>query len=276
MNISKLFRKLLNVLVVIFACVGFVFVVAKLRAYNVEKNVSTNSSNQPADISSEEIFCPRKEPYEVEPEFERALGIIEQRAVGDVTEKDRDRGYPWINCMHMQYADLDSKYGESVEGVFHFDENSSLDKLEIYVDNSYKEKDDLLLAVLLAHEISHAWDYIEFRKTGVKKDCVEGEVDAFYWQNYLISYFNQEEQMSVLSRINAYKKGFYRGNKRAEQAISNLSVLMDILAQAQSFCSDRYSIGSDNWHDCAREKEKQYIEEMVRNSPFYQEQCNLN
>lgn len=248
---------------------GFILILL-IIAYLAGSESLFKSSRQ---ISVKEVSCPRKNPYPREPEFERAMSLIRQR-VG-VLNNEKKGGNSWVNCLNIQYADLNSIVGEEVEGLFYFDENSSIDNLKIYVDNSYKEKDDLLIALLLIHETSHVLDYIEFLETGIKKSCVESEVTAFYMQNGFISYLNNEEQMSLLARINAFQAGHYKTNRRAEQSMSMLFQLKNLMVNAQALCSRKYNIGSDDWHNCAKEKEKQFIEEMVRNNPYYQKQCGL-
>jgi len=250
-----------------------IFLILLLLSFWFGKNGNLTPSTVTRNNSSlSRVVCSREKPYSLEPEFERAISLIRQR-VGVGRKKN---GESWSNCFHVQYADLENLFGEKTEGLFYFDETSTLDNLKIYVDNSYKEKDDLLTALLLIHESSHAMDFVEFKKTGVKKSCVQSEVDAFYLQNAFLTFLNEEEQNSIIARIYGFRRGLYKPGTRAYQTMSYLHELWKIAADSTGYCAQRYNIDSDEWVTCEKEREKKLIEEMVINSPYYQKQCNLN
>ncbi len=127
--------------------------------------------------------------------------------------------------MDIQYSDL-SKFG-SPEGFFIFDSNySTSDDLRIFVDNSYKGYDDYLTAVLLSHEISHAYQFLT-QKELVKKtnavlapdivnslqSCFDKEIYAFNRELDFLNGLNKEEYDSFRTRIlnNPYKNSAYIG-----------------------------------------------------------------
>jgi hypothetical protein len=141
------------------------------------------------------ILCNRKDPYPLAPEFERALSLILQR-----TQEKTPVVYDDIKairkCLTISYtSDANIK---GAEGVFQFQPQGTKDKLEILVSNRYSEKDDILTAILLSHELAHAYRF----STGLDKQdtCYENEATAFYAQDSFTRTLNKEEIDSLISR----------------------------------------------------------------------------
>lgn len=198
--------------------------------------------------------CIREGMYDMPPEFVRALSLLNQR----YSKKFPDSDYSIYKCLDVQYADLDN-----AEGLFSFDENnSSLDRLTIYVDKSYLVRDDLLTAFLLAHEVNHANNYLVGLDRGGAYPCYELESAAFMTQFWFLSSFNQEEIDSVVGRIATTD---YRSNPQ----LSLIKIFADFAGNAGRICGN--VVG-----DCkANQIEKQVIN-MVKSNPYYQKQCGQN
>lgn len=201
--------------------------------------------------SNENPTCIREKPYIKPPEFDRALSLIQQR----YTEKFGAKSISLLNCLDIQYSSL-----ENEEGLFTFNKNNSnMENLKIYVDNSYKIKDDILTAFLLSHEVQHASEYIAELNTGEGKDCFEDEIQAFIAQRYFLGSLNQSEQESILARINAANY--------ANNPLIMIQTFLDYANNAMRLCGSNQTCIVDNI-------DKQ-ISSMVRNSPYYQKQCSL-
>lgn len=206
------------------------------------------------DSVKEVDTCTRKEPYHLEPEFERAISFIEQRfspiyAGNFLTEMK--------NCLNIQYGEL---HKDGAEGMFYFDNTvSSPNNLVISVDRSYLQKDDYMTAILLVHEITHARQFY----TQTTKSCVDIEVEAFWNEFLLTTKFNEGEKKALLARM--YNPNDYPSS---DQNIRQLEETMDLLIEADKNCSGNTKCKQDKAIDLLRTK--------ISSSPFYQKQCQLN
>ena len=203
------------------------------------------------------VTCIRETPYEKPPEFDRALSLIKQREeLFAQTHGQEKIDFSFFNCLNIQYAKLDN-----AEGVFEFNEgSSSLDKLQIYVDTSYKENDDVLTAFILAHEIEHAVIYLNNVMSGDKFPCFENEAEAFGAQIYFVQSLNQQEQNSINQR-------FLAGYNNINSPLKMLWDLWSIKKDADSYCGINAA--------CFNDRMKNQITSMVKSNPYYQKQCNL-
>lgn len=211
-------------------------------------NSSTRSANR----------CERTSPYQVEPEFSRALSLIIQRYQQGI------QGYQikeYYNCLNIQYGDL--KQSENgPEGIFFFDPAiSNPNNLAVIVDNSYRSYDDLLTATLLVHEIIHAKQFYELTVDNKpESDCYEKEVQAFLGQWLFLGFLNSEERDSII----------YRSFSKNENnpALEIQKGLLTIMANASITCNKN--------SDCVVQQIRNEVTRMVKESPHYQEQCKTN
>lgn len=192
------------------------------------------------------LYCNRFEKYSMPEEFDRAVSLIIQRmkqsvyVFGNQTAKDITDIY---KCLDIQYAQSDDEM-HGAEGLFMFSSNSTADRLQIFVSPRYQIKDDLLTAILLSHEITHAYLFA----TGTDKviSCYENEATAFSSQMRFLGTLNMEEISSIT----------YRYNNRSSQEV--MSVVNLIVSLGSSYGTDGY------------QKALNYVE----NNPFYQKQCS--
>lgn len=223
----------------------------ELRGYKRWVFENSNWYYSPPDPS-----CIRDEPYEKPPELERALSLFKQRYSDKFGKGNDDDSI--FNCLDIQYAALDN-----TEGIFTFDKNkSSLDRLSIYVDNSYKIKDDILTAFLLSHEINHASNYLIQLNNGTEFPCYDFEISAFQTQLMFLGSLTQEEQDSLVGRI-------------ATMDYGNNNPLMMVKTFTDFSGNARYACGSYS-PDCYSKKMTDQIVNMVKSNPYYQKQCGQN
>lgn len=211
--------------------------------------------------------CIRDVPYNKPPEFERAISLIKQRIPGWWTKTVGSKYEESIfNCVNIQYSDL-KNYGDGPEGVFYFDNSiSSPENLLILVDNSYQIKDDLLTAILLVHELTHAGQFLSNYFDGIKLSCIDNEAYAFYNElNFMVS-LNAGEMAALNARI---RDSFLVSYNRDVEGIQNLALIRN---QSMQACQSR---GLPNDTDCIWDITLDKVKSMVASNPYYQQQCNL-
>lgn len=197
-----------------------------------------------SNIGLADKFCPRTTPYPMAPEFQRALSLIGQRVSQVYGSGDPNKSV--YNCLDIQYGDA----GPNAEGFFLFDTRfSKIDDLKIIVDSSYRRNDDLLTAILLSHEVTHAWQFADELKNGNVLSCVDKEVGAFQNEYSFVTVLNPEEKSSLISRLS---------NNDPNTALWGVYNLFSFTSGAQTY----------------RDTQNQ-IESMVKDSPYYQRQCSL-
>ena len=245
---------------------GFCFILGSLilvKGFNLKTNTT---STVEATVENGKYECTRKEPYKMEPEFERALSLRNQRIQAYFgTKKDSSSQ----NCIFIQYDDLATKNGEGTEGMFLFDKKSRLDKMTIYVDNSYKDKDDILTAILLQHELTHVSHFIDELSGKDKLSCVDDEVYSFMGQAYFLATLNSEEKKSIQSRLERY-------SNIDSITYDGLVSLMAMSNQSHSKCAVQYKPNSEQLSQCEFLTLQKMVESYVRSNPAYQDQCKLN
>jgi hypothetical protein len=191
------------------------------------------------------LYCSRQEPYTVPPEFERGFSLIIQRlgqSPDPIANKNTKRFDGIKNCLDIQYANSDDEMS-GAEGLFMFSPDSSPERLQIFVSPRYQAKDDLLTAILLSHEVSHALIFAMGNNNLIS--CYKNESIAFREQARFMSTLNLEEVASITYRYN---------NRSSEEAVSVINLIVDM---------------KNSYGNTPEEKSLNY----VMNNPFYQEQC---
>lgn len=197
------------------------------------------------------IICDRQKPYTIPSEFDRAISLIIQRLLernNQITTNRADFFRSIKNCLDIQYAPTDDEM-KGAEGLFYFSPSSSKEDLRILVSPRYQIKDDLLTAILLSHELMHA--YIYASDTNLVLSCFEDEAQAFRLQLLFMSTLNNEEVASLTYRYN---------NRTSPEAVAAIDLPLTI--------TDYSSVGPSD-SDPAYNKILNY----VKNNPYYQEQC---
>lgn len=213
--------------------------------------------------------CLRSSPYDIPKEFSRALDLISQRL--DVENNNFgyfDLAFDYRNCLNIQYSTVVSN--ENAEGIFLPDE-SNLQELKILIDPRYKQFDDLSIATVLIHELTHVGYMIDNTINNQKIDCFLEEAEAFTDQSKLMSQLNQEEIRSIYARL--------RENIDLNPAFAIVLVIEDLRGQAYESCQrlkTENNLTEMQFNDCVWTGVKNKLEKEVRNSVDYQKQCALS
>lgn len=244
-----------KILLFTLLCLFFYFV--GLSRGNLKNIVKTPTPvNEQVTASN---FCIRNTPYTLRPEFDRAISLIKQKFLAAGWSKAIDPS--WLNCINIEY----SPDVGSAEGVFVLDsQHFSRSEIKILVNKSYEAKDDLLTAILIAHELSHVksavYSTINGKSNIIDKDsCYEEEVQAFLAQWGLILNLSNEERNSLAGRFLLNPQ---------DPVIASLVDSMALAAKAVKQCNNSFE-GS-----CFFKKLQNYYESSVRDNPYYQQECS--
>lgn len=199
---------------------------------------------EPTPQPVSDVGCNRTQEYPLPEEFRRAISLIVQR----LDEGNNSIGNQMVvffkgirNCVDIQYAQSDTEIN-SAEGVFSFSENSTPNQLQILVSPRYKSKDDLLTAILLSHELTHAAIYASGAQESIS--CYDNESLAHLIEMLFIGTLNDDEIASLT----------YRANNGYPEAKGVLNLILGV----------RRSKGADS---------SEKVANYVRSKPFYQQQC---
>ena len=222
----------------------------------LNKGTSTLVSNPTSTI--QHGLCTRTTPYDNPSELLRALSLAEGKDVGATNAPQAPKG-SFMNCFHLMYKPHSEMNG--AEGFFTFDKNSDANDIRIYVDDTYKNYDDLLTASLITHELRHATNFVKALEGTPSPSCVQDEVMAFYSQTIYLTNLNPEEWKSVTLRVaqNPHLNGAYE--------ITNALLLLN--KDAVNSCPN------DTDQSCWNTYMTDHLRKWVETNPFYQKQCNL-
>ncbi len=233
-----------------------IFSVGWTSSYYSQANREIEIPN--GDLAKSKYKCTRTERYNNPPEFDRALSLINQRSTEYIQKNNITSDLTMITpCVVVKYSDVKNRIG--AEGYFIFGgEEANANYLPVYVDNSYKETDDLITALLIKHEITHAYQFIRALNGEEDSSCMDKEVEAFLSQSLFISQLNDEELKSL----------FYRIDNEAKlhpqlQLVNDFTEVSDYSTRK---CGDN--------KDCFLEEYIKKITDMVYSNPYYQKQCS--
>jgi predicted nucleic acid-binding Zn ribbon protein len=233
----------------------------------------------PNDVKiSGKSLCNRTDYYLIPPEFKRAISLLAQRAnqslasdpVNGKTTPEEEEVLKKIGkyqyCLDIQYKDLS---GYNAEGIFTIDPNSTPNRLTIFVDNSYESNDDLLTALLLDHEMTHArqyyYDILGIDSLIAKANdvpsvhCFNKEIEAFMSQYATLTSLNKEEVKSLYYRI--------QDDYGSNSAYGNVTQILSYALLAYNQCNSLTN-------NCAASLVQSNMSNYVKSSPFYQKECS--
>lgn len=203
-------------------------------------------------------FCNRDTPYMMPEEFNKLINLIIQRLKDDKSSNFRDMNNTYArsiekvkNCLDIQY-DTNGTLDERSNGMFHFSAASTNNDLQILVSPKYESVDDLLLADLLVHEITHASNHAI--GLGNIISCYEDEAIAFTNELGFFGALTGAERNSIL---NSYGK-----SQETDQLINFWYYLTKQASSLNSKISYESLFNSSL--------------KYVQSSSFYQEQCKNN
>jgi hypothetical protein len=183
--------------------------------------------------------CTRTTPYAMPAEFQRALSLIEQRYSQSLSKhpewtlplksydnlSEEDHGYinksplyyplspiygetsalmSLRNCLDVQYARTNTEL-DGAEAYFSFSDASNDTDLKITVSQKYAAKNDIITAILLSHEVHHAFQYAYNKLPITKQSCIANEQRAFYNELTFLWSITPDELETVGTQIYLHK-----------------------------------------------------------------------
>jgi hypothetical protein len=237
---------------------------------NNNRNIEIKSDDKDTSTISIEDGCTRENRLDNEPEYDRALSLINQRISEheewcdkyceseEYEDKLRHHHFPanLTNCIKIIEEDI----GEEAEGyfIFHSDDIKP-NYFPIVVDNSYNFSDDILTSFLITHEITHVQQYLDELRGKQPLTCRDKEVDAFISQIDFYVLLNNEENKSVYLKMNE------EANKKHPQ-IEILSSMIDINRSSTcSFLDD----------ECRDKNLRNGLFQIISQDEGYRHQCDF-
>jgi hypothetical protein len=235
-----------------------VLILLLLIAYKFGINSTLNSSGVNQTPSEVQGLCTRKIPYDNPSELVRAIDLAKGKDIGATDAPQAPKG-SFKNCIHMIYKRHSEMSG--AEGFFSFDKNSDANDIRIYIDDTYKNYDDLLTASLIVHELRHATNFVKDLEGTPSPSCVQNEVMAFYSQLIYLSNLNPEEWKSITLRI--------AQNPHLNNAYELTNSLLLLNKDANDTCSN--NTDQPCWNNYVID----HLKTWISSNPYYQKQCNL-
>lgn len=232
-------------------------------------------TTQTANTHTNSYSCARKTPFQNPPEFSRALSLVLQRHeqyLRKITNTSATLELPYLygdeltksgvkdvssylywetlkqyqNCIQMNYMSSKEE-DDDLQAYFTFSKTSTPQELKILVSNKFKTQDDLLVAILLSHELHHVASYIlgyppiKIEQDLAERKCFVNETAAFIRQLAFLNMLNNEEVSSLKHRL----------NDLSSSGIKDLSSFLII----------------------TEGKKREEIQKMIEEDQYYQAQC---
>src|SRR3989344_6440533 len=172
----------------ILSLIILVLVLVATSSFFVYKNIKKNNEATTA-IEKFNPECTRTERWENKPQYDRALSLIQQRIQESIElDKGTDGATAFtnfppnlVNCIFIKEEDIDDKSG--IEGYFALDSSEIKNNyFPITIDKDYKEADDIVTALLIAHEMAHVQQFLVGTPMSPRNECLRAEADAFVTQ----------------------------------------------------------------------------------------------
>lgn len=209
--------------------------------------------------------CLRPEPYVAPKEIDRALDLIVQRL--DIVNTNQGwltGAFNYRNCLNIQYA-TDVSELDDAEGFLLVD-STDLQNIKIFIHPKYKTYDDLTIATILDHELTHVGQMLEEKVTGSPGSCYRKEAEGFVNQLMFLQYLNPEESRSIYTR--------FAQDSEANPSFKILADVSPFFENAKVACG-KLNLSQDpqkGWK-CVTEESVITVEEAIRKSGVYDEQC---
>ena len=228
---------------------------------------------QTPDIRAPQIaFCTRTTRLKNEPQYDRALSLIQQRIDennkwwDEYGEKANHRFRHFtpelVNCIKITEESIEKSAG--IEGYFTFNsKDTTTDYYPITVSSDYNFADDIVTALLLSHEITHVQQYIDTLDGKNTLSCIDSEIDAFIAQLDFYVTLNSEEINSVYYRI---------------QGDENLHSQLQILDWMMTTNRDSSCLMFDlkDYKNCSDANLTNELKKMLTENSYYRKQCGLD
>lgn len=219
-----------------------------------------NSENQ-ANLKNP--YCKKNPNKKIDAKFSQVINLAKQRLENSGT----DASYlnDLVDCADIRYSILNNKFSDDkIEGKFEtLEEKEISEPVRISIDQSYQKKDDLLLAFVLIHELTHAKQYFDFQKTWELKSCLDREAESFNMEVTLFLALNSQEQKLLLSQI--------ENNENEDVTLKTLERLINISAKSAEKCQD---LSAKELLDCFEKNNLEMIKGALLLNKNYIAQCS--
>lgn len=259
------FKKLI-LLSTIFVLIVIVVLATILFRYKI--NIQTSSTSLPEHTITD--GCTRTTRLNNEPQYDRALSLIQQRI--DDNEKWCDKNcesskyekslrfnhFPanLTNCIQIVEEDIDG-----AEGYFTFhSEDIKSNYLPITIDDSYNFSDDTLTALLITHEMTHVQQYFDSLKGNDLLSCRDKEVEAFISQIDFYTKLSNEEISSVVLKMNEEKE-----DKHPQVAMLKAMIEINRDGTCPLFTDE----------ECSQKHLRNELFKLITDESIYRHQCKL-
>lgn len=242
----------------------FIISLACLLGYKYTPNIVKKENTK--TVEKFDPKCTRSEPLKNLPQYDRALSLIKQR-IQESIQRDNNTDfetsflrfpYELVNCIYVKEEKMDPE--SKIEGYFTIDSKEIKNNyFPITVNKEYKEADDIVTAILIAHEMTHVQQFLEEIPTKKRNDCLRSEADAFVSQYDFFGVLSMEEMVSVNTRI-----------KLKESSQPQILMISKLQELSRDFASPACGFMS---RACDREVLKVQMYKLLTKDEFYRKQC---
>lgn len=281
----------------------FLAVVLSLLFFTfIKKSKNTNPKIEPENSvkvdKSTPLGCTRKTRLDNLPQYDRALSLIQQRLIVNQKRfKYNNRALFTLflpeltNCIKVVEKPFLKK--DDFEGYFTFNgKDIKNNYYPIVVNSKYEQADDVLITLLLAHEMTHVQQYIDSVNRIKTYSCLDSEVDAFMAsRQFYISGLNNEEMNAVSLRINeAIDNNKKIGSSQyIDRPFDYQLLMLDAIQKLYSspHINCKYvdindvldgKVSGDEYNqyiDCVDKDIPALLKKIIENDNYYQKQCKL-
>lgn len=161
------------------------------------RTMPTAALPKPKPAVKTNVACGRSDPYFLAPELQQGMTVLKNGLLSKEPWKSKIPLSKFQNCLRIKFANKPSEYAlvSGALGVF-FTTESLLNDLRIVINPAFAKDGHVLLGETLAHEITHAWQFIQTTlaiknvagfTTYIPPDCFDTEAEAFWTE---ISYID--------------------------------------------------------------------------------------
>lgn len=219
------------------------------------------------------LGCTQKQQYSTVPEFNQALNRIVQtknhvkaeffvEINGRLQGVDTSKYWQAIaDCVDIQYEDLETSF-PNAEGLVYFNkQEANKSYLPIYVSRELKKTDELMLSILLVHEMQHAIDYVN----ELESSCYDNEINALSITWEFIYFLNEADQKTILDEL-------YLHTNNPQLALLQ-STASDYQKTKQTCNIDKKTRDETEKSFCTINRMRDNLENTVKKNSFYQKWC---
>lgn len=260
------------------------------RFSNTKNTESQSASTKKPNL----ISCTRTTRLDNLPQYDRALSLIQQRLIVNLERfKDNNRAiftyFPpeLTNCIKV--VEEAPNQLNDFEGYFKFNgKDIKSNYYPIVVNSKYVESDDVLIALLLTHEITHVQQYLDSANNIKTFSCVDGEVAAFLAsERFYVSGLNDEENRSVRNRIDEAldnnKTGWsLKYPNSFDGQLLMLDAIQNLYSSPDSKCKVDYKGSSESFFkelgphtECVDAEVLVLLKKIIEEDDHYKKQCSL-